>query len=102
MKACGEILKDFFVMTLSILFFFNFSMQLSYRESLQEGASVRVLLPDTEAGSIDLPVARCVQAAVKLLRPTQESSDNDVMHYRQQAWNIVQMGGVCCSNVGIV
>ena len=77
-------------------------MQLSYRESLQEGASVRVLLPDTEAGSIDLPVARCVQAAVKLLRPTQESSDNDVMHYRQQAWNIVQVGGLCCSNVGIV
>ena len=66
-------------------------MQLSYRESLQEGASVRVLFPDTEAGSIDLPVARCVQAAVKLLRPNQESSDNDLVHYKQQAWNILQV-----------
>ena len=65
--------------------------QLSYRESLQEGASVRVLFPDTEAGSIDLPVARCVQAAVKLLRPNQESSDNDLVHYKQQAWNILQV-----------
>jgi hypothetical protein len=68
-----------------------FSTQLSYRESLQEGASVRVLFPDTEAGSIDLPVARCVLAAVKILRPNQESSDNDLVHYKQQAWSVLQV-----------
>ena len=65
-------------------------IQLSYRESLQEGAAVRVPFPDTEGGFIDLAVGRCVEAAVKLLRPTQENQSVDA-HYRQQAWNILQV-----------
>ena len=52
---------------------------------------MRVLFPDTEGGSIDLPVGHCVQAAVKMLRPSQESPDVDLIHYRQQAWNVVQV-----------
>ena len=66
------------------------TIQLGYRESLQDGAAVRVLFPDTEGGHIDLAIGRCVEAAVKLLRPIQENQNIDG-HYRQQAWSILQV-----------
>ena len=66
---------------------------MKYRETLQEGAAIKVSFPHTEGGHIDLQVGPIIEAAVKILRPN-SSSQNVESYYRQQAWHIIQVGVV--------
>ena len=64
--------------------------QLNHKETLQEGAALRLTFPDTETGFIDLQVGHCIEAAVNILKPSQ--SNHSVEHfYRQQAWKLLQV-----------
>lgn len=77
----------------------SFSPQLKYRETLQEGAALRVPFVDTEGGSVELQISPIVEAAVKVLRPNQ-GNQNVEPFYRQQAWHAIQVG-VVCAGVGV-
>lgn len=67
--------------------------QLKYRETLQEGAAVRVPFADTEGSAIALQASPIVEAAVKVLRPNQQNQNVEPF-YRQQAWHAIQVGVV--------
>ena len=69
-------------------------IQLQYKDTLQEGAALRVTFPHTEDGHVDLQVGMVIEAALKVLQPTQTSSTVDSF-YRQQAWGVIQVGVDC-------
>ncbi len=48
--------------------------------------------PHTEDGHVDLQVGVVIEAALKVLQPTQTSSTVDSF-YRQQAWGVIQVRG---------
>jgi len=66
------------------------SSQLNYQETLQEGAGLRIPLPHSEGGFIDLEVGVVINTALKVLQPTQINSNIDSF-YRQQAWKVTQV-----------
>ncbi len=73
-------------------------LQLQYKDTLQEGAALRVTFPHTEDGHVDLQVGVVIEAALKVLQPTQTSSTVDSF-YRQQAWGVIQVRGLCVCGV---
>ncbi len=76
------------------------SLQLQYKDTLQEGAALRVTFPHTEDGHVDLQVGVVIEAALKVLQPTQTSSTVDSF-YRQQAWGVIQVRVDCMFGVGV-
>ncbi|XP_064401908.1 transformation/transcription domain-associated protein-like isoform X2 [Halichondria panicea] len=74
---------------------------LQYKDTLQEGAALRVTFPHTEDGHVDLQVGVVIEAALKVLQPTQTSSTVDSF-YRQQAWGVIQSFLVAMLNLSDV
>ena len=74
------------------------SLQLTYRETLKDGASLSITFPDIES-PVTLLVGGTIDAAVKALKPQQVGQGVDPF-YRQQAWTVLQVKTVMDYKLG--